>query len=757
VRGAEKIVRAFHDKLCETRVLDPACGTGNFLYVSLELMKRLEGEVLDALVSLSPQGRLEGYELRTIDPHQFLGLEVNPRAAAIAELVLWIGFLQWHFRTRGGAPPEPILRDFKTIKVMDAVLAWDAKELACDERCKPFERIDGEGNRIEVWRYRNPKRPEWPEADFLVGNPPFIGSKYLRERLGVGYVEALWAAHPHMNESADLVMYWWDRAAELLMRKGTRLQRFGLVTTNSLTQTFQRRVLERHFKAKPHVSLLMAIPDHPWTKATREAAAVRIAMTVAAAGAHVGRLLETTKEQGLDTDEPQIALRETNGHINSDLTIGADVTSLPGLQANALLASRGVQLMGAGFIVTPSQAAHLGLGKRPGLENHIRPYRNGRDLTKRPRRVMVIDLFGLGADEVRQRFPEVYQHVLQTVKESKDREGKPNGRDVNNRESYRSNWWIFGESRRDLRPALEGLRRYVGAPVTQKHRTFEFIDGSVLPDDAIICFALTDAIFLGVLSSRLHVVWSLRAGGWLGIGNDPRYLKSLVFDTFPFPAPPDALKVRIRGAAEELDALRKQRQAEHPDLTLTQIYNVLEKLRRGEALAEADEVIKDKGLVLIVKELHDQIDALVAEAYGWPADLSDDEILARLVALNAERAAEEKRGLVRWLRPDYQRARAGVAGRAEARADEEQLEAPLVIVAGKEQKPLFPAGDVERTAAVFAALSDARGPLDAKILARAFRQGAKVEHAIARVLASLARLGHIYTADGRDYALRRRA
>ena len=184
MKGAEKIVRAFHDKLCDTRILDPACGTGNFLYVSLELMKRLEGEVLDALASLSPQGRLEGYELRTIDPHQFLGLEVNPRAAAIAELVLWIGFLQWHFRTRGGAPPEPILRDFKTIKVMDAVLAWDAKELARDERGKPLERTDGEGNRVEVWRYRNPKRPEWPEADFIVGNPPFVGGEgYLASRL----------------------------------------------------------------------------------------------------------------------------------------------------------------------------------------------------------------------------------------------------------------------------------------------------------------------------------------------------------------------------------------------------------------------------------------------------------------------------------------------------------------------------------------------------------------------------------------------
>jgi len=276
-----------------------------------------------------------------------------------------------------------------------------------------------------------------------------------------------------------------------------------------------------------------------------------------------------------------------------------------------------------------------------------------------------------------------------------------------------------------------------------------------LPDNKLICLALQDSFQFGVLQSRIHVQFALRAGGWLGVGNDPVYVKSNCFDPFPFPDPPDTLKARIRAVAEELDALRKQRQAEHPDLTLTQIYNVVEKLRRGEALAEADEAIKDKGLVLIVKELHDQIDALVAEAYGWPENLSDEEILGRLVALNAERAAEERRGFVRWLRPDYQRARAGVSGRA--RPDEEQLEAPLIAVAGKEQKPLFPAGDVERTAAVFAALSDARGPLDATTLARSFRQGAKAEPAIARVFASLARLGHIYTTDGRDYALRRRA
>jgi hypothetical protein len=290
-----------------------------------------------------------------------------------------------------------------------------------------------------------------------------------------------------MNESADFVMYWWDRAAELLIRKGTRLKRFGLVTTNSLSQVFQRRVMERHLSAKKPISLLMAVPDHPWTKATRDAAAVRIAMTVAAAGAHEGKLFEVTREEGLDTDEPKVELYQTRGKINSDLTVGADVTALPALKANAFLSSRGMQLMGPGFIVTPAQAEHLGLGRREGLENHIRLYRNGRDLMGTSRGLMVIDLFGLEADEVRKRFPEVYQHVLETVKECKDEQGRPNGRDVNNRESYRLNWWIFGEPRRELRPALENMPRYIATVETAKHRVFQFLDASILPDNKLVC------------------------------------------------------------------------------------------------------------------------------------------------------------------------------------------------------------------------------------------------------------------------------
>ncbi len=477
-KDAIAAVQAFHDKLCRLRVLDPACGTGNFLYVALELVKRLEGEVLEALANLGGQEALAGLEGHTVDPHQFLGLELNPRAAAIAELVLWIGYLQWHFRTKGGEPAEPILKAFRNIKVQDAVLTPDRT-----------------------------KRPEWPEAEFIVGNPPFIGGKDIRARLGDDYATALWAAHKDMNESADFVMYWWDRAAELLTRKATPLRRFGLVTTNSISQVFQRRVMERHLQAKKPVSLVMAIPDHPWTKATKDSAAVRIAMTVAEAGRHEGLLQEVASEAGLDTDTPELTFTTARGVIHSDLTVGVDVGAAKALKANEGLSNRGVVLHGAGFIVTPGRAAELGLGRVPGLEKHIRLYRNGRDLTTRPRDVMVIDLFGLRAEEVRQRFPAVYQHVLAEVKPE---------RDHNNRETRRTNWWIFGEPISTFRPALAGLPRYIATVETTKHRVFQFLDASILPDNMLVALAaMTGFIWACCHPAGMALGLCALAAGWV--------------------------------------------------------------------------------------------------------------------------------------------------------------------------------------------------------------------------------------------------
>ncbi|MBN9445113.1 MAG: class I SAM-dependent DNA methyltransferase [Bosea sp.] len=754
-KGALVEVQKFHGRLCETRVLDPACGTGNFLYVAMEMMKRLEGEVLEAVADLGGQETLT-LEGHTLDPHQFLGMEVNPRASAIAELVVWIGFLQWHFRTKGGAPAEPILKDFRTIKATDAVVAHDGKDLVLDASGKPETRTDADGNRVEVYSYRSPRRPAWPEADYIVGNPPFVGGKDIRGRMGEGYARALWDAHPHINESADFVMYWWDRAAELLTRKGSRLRRFGFVTTNSVTQEFSRRVIAARLKAKKPVSILMAIPDHPWTKATKDAAAVRIAMTVATAGTREGVLREVTRESDLGSDTPTVELVERSGTINPDLTVGVDVSGAVGLKASAWLASRGMSLHGAGFILTPAEAEALGREKRPGLEHHIRHYRNGRDLTSRPRGVMVIDLFGLSADEVRTRFPEVYQHLLARVKPERDAQYRRSP--TNDARSYAEQWWLFGKPRPELRPALEGLPRYIATVETAKHRVFQFLDASILPDNKLICMGLDDALHLGLLSSRVHEIWYLGNAGKLGVyERDAVYVKSRVFDPFPFPDTTDALQDEIRAVAEELDTHRKARQAEHPHLTLTQMYNVLEKLRAGTPLDAADERINAEGLVLILKELHDRLDALVFRAYSWPAELSDEEVIGRLVTLNKERAAEEARGIVRWLRPAYQKARAGIVEEAAPQTAEDQGEMLLVAQAGAEQKPSFPSDEVARTAAVMAALANTRGTVEANAVAAGFRQGKRIEPHVRATLTSLVRMGFASSRDGKSYQLRRAA
>ncbi len=555
-------------------------------------------------------------------------------------------------------------------------------------------------------------------------------------------------------------MYWWDRAAEILTAKNTKLQRFGFVTTNSITQVFSRRVVARHLESKSPLSIIMAIPDHPWTKATDDHASVRIAMTVAMAGRHDGMLREVVREAALDTDQPIIETADKIGRINADLTAGVDVTAAVELLANEGLCSPGVKLHGAGFIVTPEQAKDLGLGAVPGLERHIRAYRNGKDLMATPRHKLVIDLFGLDVDDVRQRFPEVYQHVLETVKAARQKQYEKSP--TKDAKEYLDRWWTHGKPREQLRPALANLPRYIATVETAKHRVFQFLDASILPDNMLVCMGLDDAFALGVLSSRMHVTWALRAGGWLGVGNDPRYSKSRCFDPFPFPDCDDALKARIRAVAEELDAHRKARQGGHPKLTLTQMYNVLEKLRAGQPLDDADEAIKRDGLVLILRELHDRIDALVLEAYGWTDQPNDEAILERLVALNAARLAEEKAGVIRWLRPDYQIPKFGSdAEQARLKAERASRKTAELDLDGDDEdvasKPKFPTGDeLAETAAVMRALALALAPLAIPAIAGSFAQGKAVEKRVALTILALARLSHIASSDGgQTFSLRR--
>jgi len=753
---ARDTVRAFHARLCEIRVLDPACGSGNFLYVALELMKRLEGEVTALLADLGEDQdalSLAGY---TVDPHQFLGIELNPWAAAVAELVLWIGYLQWHFRTHGKASPaEPVLRDFRNIENRDAVLTWAGTKPRLDGAGQPVTRWDGMTTithpvtgeavpdpqaRTALLDYLKPAPAKWPEADFIVGNPPFIGNKRMRDALGDGYTEALRAAYPKIPQSADFVMFWWDKAAlaargwkpatEKARAKGSR--RFGLITTNSLRQTFNRKVLEPHLSdPKTPLSLIFAIPDHPWVDAG-DGAAVRIAMTVATAGKTTGRLLTVTGEsKGEAEAEGRLVTFEIEkGKIFANLRTGADVAGSMSLQGNGGLAHQGVIPVGEGFRVSARQAVEIHAN---GITVRVlRPYLNGKQFIDGAKPDYIVDFLGLTETEARKAHPALFQIILDAVKPQRDNV---------NRQGHKERWWVFGEPRIKMRPALETLSRYIATCRTTKHRVFGFLDSDILPDAKLIAIGLDDGWHLSVLSSRLHVTWAIASGAFLE--DRPNYNHSEAFYPFPFPDPSEAQKTHLRSVGEQLDAHRKAQQAAHPKLTLTAMYNVLEKLRAGQRIEGRDKEIYDHGLIGILRDLHDQIDRAVADAYGWPATLTGDEILHRLVDLNRERAAEEARGHIRWLRPDYQNP-AGHAAVAKGVQSTMDI-GPTVTTA----KTPWPKTLPEQIAAVRATLSDL-GTATPEQVARTFQRGRA--GSVQPLLESLAALGQARIIEGGRFA-----
>jgi hypothetical protein len=741
-------VRDFHRKLCTLRVLDPACGAGNFLYVCLELMKRLEAEVLEAFEDL---GGDAGFEMASfkVGPRQFLGLELNHRAVAIAQLVLWIGFFQWQKKTTGKADTNerPLLPKTPSILQQDAVLAYDSTEPVLDASGLPVTRWDGrtlkrhpitgedvpdETARVPLLSYLNPRPAVWPEAEYIVGNPPFIGTSRMRDALGDGYTKAVRATYPDVPESADFVMYWWHKAALLVLEK--KSSRFGFITTNSLRQTFNRRVLEQHL-GPDKLSLFFAIPDHPWVDSA-DGAAVRIAMTVGALDGSSGRLVEVIEEVESGDEAAAVTLKERTGLVHANLALGANIGATVTMEASREISHRGLQLSGSGFIVTPEEAAELGLSRTLGLDAHIRPYLSGRDLMASPRDVLVIDLFGLTAETVQAQFPEVYQRVFDRVKPE---------RDANNRASLRRNWWIFGEPRRQMRAALTGLPRYIATVETAKHRTFQFLDASVAPDNMLVVIATDDAFFHGVLSSHIHVIWALASGGTLE--DRPRYNKTRCFETFPFPEATEAQRTHIRELGERLDAHRKRQQGLHAKLTLTDTYNVLEKLRSGEALSAKEKITHEQGLVSVLKEIHDALDAAVSEAYGIPADAHDDTILTHLCALNAQRAAEERSGLIRWLRPEFQNPTATAKDVEMAGTEEDET---VVAIAKPAVKLLWPKTLTEQVQAVQAGMATFGAPTDGKTLAKTFK-GAKSER-VGEILETLASLGRARAIGAGKYA-----
>ncbi|MCB6180228.1 hypothetical protein LHP98_19150 [Rhodobacter sp. Har01] len=525
-------------------------------------------------------------------------------------------------------------------------------------------------------------------------------------------------------------MFWWEKAAlaargwkpatDKARVKGTR--RFGFITTNSLRQTFNRKVLDPHLNdEKAPLSLVFAIPDHPWVDAG-EGAAVRIAMTVAEAGRVPGRLLTITEERKGETEAEgrPVVFQTEKGKVFADLRIGADVAAAKPLRANEGLAYQGVTPLGEGFRVSRPAASVESEALAKGI---LRRYLNGKQFVAGQEPGYIIDFYGLSEGSARAAAPHLYQQILDLVRPE---------RAEKKRATYRDSWWVFAEPRSKMRAALSGLPRFVATCRTAKHRVFGFLDGDILPDAKLIAVALREADALAVLSSRHHVIWAISSGAWLGVGNDANYNHAQCFNPFPFPDPTNDQKARLRNLGEQLDAHRKAQQAVHPKLTLTGMYNVLEKLRAKERIDGKDREIYDQGLVGILKDIHDQIDCEVAAAYGWPEGLSNDEILHRLVDLNRTRAAEEARGLVRWLRPDYQNPQGrGVAAKGEQGALD-------IGPAVSTEKTPWPKTLPEQIAAVRAALHDL-GEASPEQVARRFQRGQA--RSIQPLLESLTALG----------------
>jgi hypothetical protein len=655
VESAQKRVLDFHRTLCRTRVLDPACGTGNFLYVTLDLFKRLESEVLALLSELGYQQIGLEMERYRVTPEQFLGIEVKRWAKEIAELVLWIGYLQWQVRQPGGAltVPQPVLRDYGNIECRDALLAYDREEPMLDHRGRPVTRWDGETMKrspvtgeeipdetahVMVYRYVKPRRAEWPRADFAIGNPPYHGARTIRSALGDSYVNSLREAYPELPETVDFVGYWWHRAA-IAVETGN-LRAFGLITTNSIVQDYSRPVLAMHLNASEGTSLKLAIPDHPWPD-DRGSASVRIAMTVGvpAAKFHPPAFLGSVDESagGVTLTLRPVAI------INSSLEAGTNTRSATALDSNTRMCFQGVVPAGNGFKLNDEDLEQLHLDPT-NLPVHVRPYIIGRDLVQRASKHQhIIDFFGLTESEARDQQPELFQRLLDSVLLQ---------RRHNKRKAYRDRWWVFAEPRPGLRNALARLRRFIATPYTARHRPFIFVPADTLPDAMAYAIASDDAYLLGTLSSRPHRAWCLSVGGTLE--DRPRYNSDHCFAPYPFPVCSEDQRQRIRELGETLDSHRKRQQALHPNLSITGMYNVLEKLRSGEPLADNERMIHEQGLVSLLQQIHDDLDVAVFGAYGWPATLADDEILERLVALNRERHEEEERGIVRWLRPEFQ-------------------------------------------------------------------------------------------------------
>ncbi len=569
--GADAAARArlvaFQQRLAGVSVLDPACGSGNFLYLALRSLLDLEKQVIDFAAT-------QGWPDRSpaIKPDQMLGIEINHYAAELTRTALWIGYIQWHQANGFPYTRQPILTPLDTIRQTDAIL--------------------------DLSDPGNPAEPEWPAAEFIIGNPPFLGHFPFREQLGDDYVNAVYAHFgDRIPNSSDLCCYWFEKARAQIAAGQSR--RAGLLATQAIRFQSNRPVLTR---IKESGDIFAAISDKDWVL---DGANVHISIVCFDDGNETGRTLDGSCVTS----------------INPDLTSGTDLTRAQRLVENRRLAFQGIGKVGD-FDIPGSVAVEMMAQPNPhGRPNAdvIKQWINGIDVTRRPRNVWIID-FGVDmavADAALYEAP--FEYVRAKVMPER----------VKNKMRWRAeNWWLHGYVATTMRQALKPLSRYIGTPKVAKHRFFVWLTGDMLPSNLVIAIASDDDYMFGVLQCRIHTVWALAIGSQLE--DRPTYTPTTCFETFPFPHPTDAQRDAIASAAAELNRLRENwlnpadvGTAELRRRTLTNLYN-----QRPTWLAN----------------VHDALDAAVADAYGWPADLDDQQLLGQLLALNLKRAAKQANG-----------------------------------------------------------------------------------------------------------------
>jgi hypothetical protein len=598
VEERRAVYAEFRKRLGKVTVLDPACGSGNFLYLALKHLKDLDLAIANEAVALGlpPDNQVVG-------PQAVRGIEVNPYAAELARVTVWIGELQWQESNGFNIKRRPVLGELNAIECRDAL-------------------IDGD------------KEARWPEAEFIVGNPPFLGGKRMNSQLSESYVQRLFEVYRgRVPAEADLVCYWFEKARAQI--EAGELKAAGLVATQSIRKGASRAVLD-------HIGEVGAIfnawSDEPWSQ---EGAAVRVSLVCFAAKALSNRRYLH--------GEPVL-------EIYTDLTgktaeASADVTRAKRLLENANISfmgdTKGGEFDVAGVIARKWLLLPTNVNGRPNADV-LRPWANGMDVTRRSSDRWIVDFGWTLTEQQAAQYEEPFAHVKAKVLPERLK---------NRRDAYREYWWRHVEPRPGLRKALTGLRRYIATSRVSKHRLFAWFDAGIIPDSRIYAFARDDDTTFGILHSHIHEVWALRIASRHGVGNDPTYNNVTCFETFPFPQgltpnipaaayAADPRAKAIAAAAKRLNELREN-WLNPPD----QVMRVPEVVpgfpdRVLPKSPRAEDILKKRTLTNLYNErpdwlvnVHRALDEAVAKAYGWPTALTDDEILSRLLVLNHERAA----------------------------------------------------------------------------------------------------------------------